>query len=141
MKLGLSLAALSMALWTLPLLRAVSFFLRARADFQETRSINSANDLRFSEALLGSYSISLLCCLALAVLISRRPRFRNLATFAPCIYAGGVTILRKPESEIVLFPTMSPWLPVAISLSSAAIGMIVYFGALQKTNGPRPSGT
>jgi len=126
--IGFAAAVLFAALWAFPLARAVSFFRWAQEYFSETSSINASNDLHFSSWLLGCYLVSLLAAFAFAWLLSRRPRLWLLLPAAFLAFAAGEVLWLRPEVPIHLFPTMTPWRPVFISVVAVAIAaLFIYF--------------
>lgn len=126
--LGFAVALLLAGLWAAPLMRAVSFFQWAQSYLQETDSLNALNDFRFSIALLASYSLSLLAGLTLGWLLSRRPGIAFLLPIALLAFAAAEAFWICPEEPIHLFPTMAPWRPACISISTVAIAaLFVYF--------------
>ena len=126
--IGVAAAVLFAALWVFPVARAVSFFRWAQDYFHETSSINASNDLHFSSWLLGCYLVSLLAAFAFAWLLTRRPRFWLLLPGALLAYAAGEVLWLRPETPIHLFPTMTPWRPVFISVVAVAIAAVfIYF--------------
>src|SRR2546423_648055 len=107
--IGFACATLFAALWACPLARAISFFHWAQGYFNDSQSINASNDLRFSTALLASYSLSLLAAFALAWLIARRPGLAFVLPVGLHIFAATEVLWLRPESPIHLFPTIAPW--------------------------------
>ena len=125
--IGLVAATLFAALWAFPLARAISFFRWAQGYFSESSSVNASNDLRFSTALLVSYSISLLAAFAFAWLISGRPRIAFIVPIGLLTFAAVEVLRLRPESPIHLFPTIVPWRPAFISVAAVAITAIFIY--------------
>ena len=131
--IGFGAAALFVALWSLPLVRAISLFRESQAYFAETGSINASNDVAFSTALLSSYAISLLAALALAWFLSRRPHLVFLFPGAALVFAVVEVLRFRPESPIVLVPTIAPWRPALISIA-AAVSAAIFIYHLHSTH-------
>ena len=118
--IGFGAAILFVALWSLPLVRAVSLFRESQSDFAGSGSIHASNDVAFSTALLSSYAISLLAALVLAWFLSRRPHLLFLLPVMALVFAVAEVLRLQPESPIVLFPTIQPWRPALISIAATA---------------------
>ena len=125
--IAFAVAFLFVALWSLPLVRAVSLLRESRAYFAETGSIEAANDLSFSSSLLISYIVSLAAAFTVAWMYSRFASW--LLVFPVLILGYSVTeILRvSPEEVIVLFPVMRPWRPATFSLIALAVAFTVFY--------------
>lgn len=109
--------ALFSLLWMIPLSRALSFYQWAReCDVHST--INSSNDLRFSSALLASYTLSLITGFAFAWFLSRQSRL----AFFSFMFCGVLVVLDlvriSPEGPIHLIPTMWLWRPFDLTLAT-----------------------
>ena len=125
--IGLVTATVFAALWAFPLARAISFFRWAQDYSSESSSLNASNDLRFSTALLVSYSVSLLAALAFAWLLSRRLSIAFVLPIGFLAFAAVEVLRLRPESPIHLFPTIAPWRPAFISVAAVAITAIFIY--------------
>lgn len=132
--IGFGAAILFVALWSLPLARAISLVRESQAYFAETDSINASNDVAFSNALLSSYAVSLLAALALAWFLSRRPHLVFLLPGVALVFAVCEVLRLRPESPIVLIPTMAPWRPALISIAAAVAAAIFIHAPRLNTN-------
>ena len=132
--IGFGAAILFVALWALPLARAFSLFRESHAYFAETGSINASNDVAFGTALLTSYAVSLLAALALAWFLSRRPHLLFLLPVVALVFAAVEVLRLRPESPIVLIPTIAPWRPAFISIAAAAVAALFIYAPRPNTN-------
>jgi len=132
--IGFGAAILFVALWSLPLARAISLFRESQAYFAETGSINASNDIAFSAALLSSYAVSLLAALALAWFLSLRPHLVFLLPVIALVFAVVEVLRLRPESPIALFPTIAPWRPALISIAAAATAALFIYTPRLNTN-------
>jgi len=103
-KLSVATAILFVTLWALPVYRAILFLIEARKDYDG--SMDRATDIVFSDWILITYAASLLCCLGLAWLLSRRSGIAFLFPIAAYLWKVGCVIYCKPEEGIVIFPTI-----------------------------------
>ena len=125
--IAFAVAFLFVALWSLPLIRAVSLLRESQAYFGETGSINAASDLSFSSSLLVSYIVSLVAAFTVAWMYSRFASW--LLVFPVLILGYSVTeILRvRPEEVIVLFPVMHPWRPATFSVIALVVAFTLFY--------------
>lgn len=125
--IGIGSAALFVALWVVPLARAISFVRWAQEYFREDGTVNASNDLHYSVWLLACYAASLILAFAFAWLLYRRFRVILLLPGALLAFAACKVMWLHPEEPIALFPTMWPWYPVLISLVALAIAVLFFY--------------
>ena len=132
--IGFGAAILFVALWSWPLVRAISLFQDSQAYFAETGSLNASNDVAFSTALLASYAVSLLAALILACFLSRRPHLLFLLPVVAIVFAVVEVLRLRPESPIVLFPAIQPWRPALISIAALAVAALFIYAPRLNNN-------
>lgn len=126
--IGFVAIGLFIALWLLPISRALRFFEWSRDYVNETGSTDAAGDLRFAGWLLGCYLASLAASLVFAWRAARSTPLEASLPAAILIFAVVATIRRQPEVPIHLFPEMSPIFPVVLTFSAVAIqAMLAHF--------------
>ena len=121
--IGIGSAVLLATLWGIPLARAVSFCCWAQEYSAHTGSLNAANDLSCSRALLVSYTVSALAALVLAWLVFRRASLVRLLLAAFLTLSVIALIHVQPERPIHLFAAMRPWRPALLSLVAVALAL------------------
>ena len=114
-------------IWTLPIIRAFQLFRYSSGVFSEDGSINAWNDYAFSRALLVSYFF----CLAVGIFLTwlffrRRDMLMAIPLSGAFLIAFGI-ILARPESVIVLFPTMHPLLPALFSIFALLAAVVIHW--------------
>lgn len=122
--LGFCIGALIFAgLWTLPVCRVVDFVADANDYFSESRSLDSAEDVSYANALLAAYLVSILAGLAVIWLATRDLRSHHIFCAGLLLYAAIAVLLRRPEEPIVHIPSMSPWQPVVPSFIALCLAI------------------
>jgi len=117
------LIAVASAAWALPLARAVRLLSYALS--VDDGSIDTANDTGFGSSLVMSYCFSFAVALTIAWLLPSTRAWMLFLPLAGSLLVAADVIRLRPESVIVIFPTMYPFRPALFSLFIAGAGALI----------------
>ena len=122
------------ALWVVPLSRAVKFLGYANGIYAQEESLNASNDVHYGIALIVVYSLCFVMDFALCVLFAKRNLILLLLLLAAPVWVVIEIIRFKPEEVIILVPSLNPVWPLIWSTVPLTIGLGIAGFLKSKTN-------
>jgi hypothetical protein len=131
---ALSAAVLVVALWIIPVTRAVSFNRWAKEYYDDSKSLNASTDLTYSVLILRSYAWALGTTIVFALLICWQ---RTLWLLLPgLLFVGSVllVVVARPERPIVILPSLMPLHAAYISAFAVGLAFLISILSRIKSN-------
>ena len=123
--------------------RDSSHFFHRYALANNDGSIDTANDIAFSDDILFCYALSIVTTLVFALVVWRRPSYWFAAPGGLLVFAVVNVIRARPEGVIIIVPDLEPIKSMWISGIALAITAFVLFINRRRNAGPdaRADGT